>query len=140
MQKIIKYTILFVLGTYVLVGIIGYTTFSSNINILSNTETSNGIILIAYGYTLDGMKRLYPALVLLVSMLLLLFVNPFQSIATMCFSVIISQPFNIKPAKDSLANFFKRSSEISSNKSGESDLMHLIYVLCKGNNNLLNNL
>lgn len=66
MKKIISRTILFVLVTYVIIGIIGYATFSSNLNILSDVNISNGIILVAYGYNLDGTTRAYPMLVLIV--------------------------------------------------------------------------
>jgi hypothetical protein len=51
----------------VFVGIIGYATFSENIDILSNTSISNGIILTAYGYTFSGEKRPYSIAVLIVS-------------------------------------------------------------------------
>ena len=69
MKTIISRTILFVLVTYVIIGVLGYATFSSNLGILSDVNISNGIILVAYGYTLDGAKRAYPMLVLLVSLI-----------------------------------------------------------------------
>lgn len=67
MNKIIKSTILFVLSTYVFVGIIGYATFSSNLDLLSNPKISNGIILLAYGHSLEGSQRGFPFLVVIVN-------------------------------------------------------------------------
>ena len=66
METIVRWTIGFVLITYVFVGLIGYATFSSNLDILSNVDISNGVILIAYGYTLQGFKRTYPIIVIIV--------------------------------------------------------------------------
>jgi len=65
----VRWTILFVLITYVIVGMIGYATFSSNLNILNNVDISNGVILIAYGYTLEGIRRTYPVAVIIVKSL-----------------------------------------------------------------------
>lgn len=78
MTKIVKFTITFVFVTYIFVGIIGYATYSANINILSNTSISNGIILTAYGYTLSGERRPYSIAVLIVSFSNLLFDVNFQ--------------------------------------------------------------
>jgi len=66
MKKIITLTISFVLIAYSCVGLLGYATFSSNLDILSDVDISNGIILIAYGYTLDGIRRSYPYVVIIV--------------------------------------------------------------------------
>jgi len=115
METIVRWTIGFVLITYVFVGLIGYATFSSNLDILSNVDISNGVILIAYGYTLQGFKRTYPIIVII-------------CIISMCMSLVIAQPFNIKPAKDGLTNLFKPRSNASRDRSNESSFQRFIYV------------
>jgi len=115
METIVRWTILFVLITYVIVGMIGYATFSSNLNILNNVDISNGVILIAYGYTLEGIRRTYPVAVII-------------CIVSVCMSLIIAQPFNIKPAKDGLTNLFKPHSNASRDRSNESGLQRFINV------------
>ena len=67
MEKVIIWTVGFVLITYLVVGIMGYATFSSNISILNDTDISNGIILISYGYTLGGVSQQYSSMVVIVS-------------------------------------------------------------------------
>jgi len=117
MKKIITWTILFVLIAYSIVGILGYATFAGNLSILSDVKISNGIILIAYGYTLDGVRRAYPYAVII-------------CIITMFLSVVISQPYNIKPSKDSLRSFFKSKAGINpEEKSEESSVKRFLYVL-----------
>jgi len=108
---------LFVLISYSFVGILGYATFAGNLEILSDVKISNGIILKAYGYTLDGVRRAYPYAVTI-------------CIITMYLSVVISQPYNVKPSKDSLCSFLKsKAGSGAEEKSDESFIERLIYVL-----------
>ena len=48
---------------------------------------------------------------------------------TMSISIVISQPFNLKPAKDGLRNFLTSASRNSKNEVVESDLERYIYVI-----------
>jgi len=89
MKKVVTGTLLFTIIAYLTVGLIGYATFSSNINILSGENYANSVITVAYGYTLEGVPQPYPFIILF-------------NMITMCASIIISQPFNIKPSKDAL--------------------------------------
>ena len=49
----------------------------------------------------------------------------------MCMSLVIAQPFNIKPAKDGLTNLFKPRSNASRDRSNESSFQRFIYVSSK---------
>ena len=48
---------------------------------------------------------------------------------TMSISIVISQPFNLKPAKDGLRNFLTSASKNSKNEVAESDQERYIYVI-----------
>jgi len=104
------------------VGLIGYITFSANIDILNDQNYANSVIIVAYGYTLEGVPNPYPLLISI-------------NMIAMCASIIISQPFNIKPAKDTLQSSFRtifkklglRKSD--SPEDPESAFEHCAYVL-----------
>jgi len=70
MTTVIRLTIITVLFGYVFIGLLGYATFANNLDVLFDSEKSNGIILIAYGYNLLGGKRAYPTLVVIVRIFL----------------------------------------------------------------------
>jgi len=115
MQRILKWTFLFVFVTHLIIGLIGYATFSSNISLLSEVHTANGIILLAYRYNLNGTLRSFPPLVLM-------------GMLMMTFSIIISQPFNIRPAKEGLKSFVKTLLKIPQEEKVESFLERFLFV------------
>jgi len=50
---------------------------------------------------------------------------------TVAMSIIISQPFNLFPAKSSLRNFFKPKARASRDKSRESTFERFAYSISK---------
>lgn len=89
MKTVIIWTMIFTIVSYTVVGILGFATFSANLDIINNANYANGVILVAYGYDLAGKYIGYPGIIMI-------------SMITTCFSILISQSFNLKPAKDSL--------------------------------------
>jgi len=89
MKTVIIWTMIFTIISYTVVGILGYATFSANLNIIDEANYANGVILVAYGYDIAGKYVGYNGLIMI-------------SMITTCFSILISQSFNLKPAKDSL--------------------------------------
>jgi len=69
MIRVINWATLFVFISYVLIGILGYTTFASNLSILHDPSKANGLLIVAYGYNLNGSVRAYPIIVVIVSVI-----------------------------------------------------------------------
>jgi len=115
MIRVINWATLFVFISYVLIGILGYTTFASNLSILHDPSKANGLLIVAYGYNLNGSVRAYPIIVV-IGMLL------------MALAVIISQPFNIRPAKASFRNIFRPFDKASKDQNAETPVERYLYT------------
>ena len=66
MRKVVFRTICLVFLTYVTVGTFGYITFANNMEPLQDVTKANGVVLLAYGFDIDGVARTYPVLVTIV--------------------------------------------------------------------------
>jgi amino acid permease len=121
MKTVIIWTMIFTIVSYTIVGILGFATFSANIDILNDQNYANGVILVAYGYTIQGIQTVYPTLIMI-------------SMMTTCFSILISQSFNLKPAKDSLRSSMRtllkkvKLTESDSENDPETMVEQFIYV------------
>ena len=61
-------TIIIVFVTYLIVGSVGYVTFSNQLlmNNLQDVNKANGVVLLAYGFDAQGNRIDYPILVVIV--------------------------------------------------------------------------
>jgi len=73
MTRVINWATFFVFVSYATIGILGYTTFASNLSILHDTSKANGLLIVAYGYSLNGYPRTYPIVVVMVIFLIYTF-------------------------------------------------------------------
>ncbi len=68
MRKVVLRTIIIVFVTYLIVGSVGYVTFSNQLlmNNLQDVNKANGVVLLAYGFNAQGDRIDYPILVVIV--------------------------------------------------------------------------
>jgi amino acid permease len=68
MRKVVLRTIIIVFIIYLIVGSVGYVTFSNHLLMqnLQNVDKANGVVLLAYGFNAQGERIDYPILVVIV--------------------------------------------------------------------------
>jgi len=120
MRKVVLRTIIIVFVTYLIVGSVGYVTFSNQLlmNNLQDINKANGVVLLAYGFDTEGNSIQYPILVVI-------------CILMMCMAIIVAEPLNVKPAKDGLKDIFwpRRSDENGQPiETNESMCAHFLLV------------
>ena len=73
MKTVVRTTSTCVFILYALVAIFGYITFAMNLYPLEDPAGANGLILVAYGYDLQGNLLSYPPVVIGVILIILEF-------------------------------------------------------------------
>lgn len=115
MIRVLKWSVLTAAICYIIVGVLGYLTFAANLKNLHDISRGNGILLVAYGFTIQGFPRAYPKFVVVGTI-------------GMSLAVIISQAFNIRPAKASLRNLFRPFDNASRDKNEETPIERYFYA------------
>jgi len=115
MIRVLKWSVFTAFLCYIIVGSLGYLTFAANLTNLHDISRGNGILLVAYGWTIEGIPRAYPKFVV------------FGTVG-MSLAVIISQAFNIRPAKASLRNLFRPFNNASRDKNAETPFERYFYA------------
>ncbi len=115
MIRVLKWGVFTAGCCYMIVGVLGYLTFAANLTNLHDLNRGNGILLVAYGFTIEGFPRAYPKFVVVGTI-------------GMSMGVIISQAFNIRPAKASLRNIFRPLDNASRDKNEETPFERHLYT------------
>jgi len=115
MIRVLKWGVLTAGTCYMIVGVLGYLTFAANLTNLHDISRGNGILLVAYGFSIEGLPRAYPKFVVVGTI-------------GMSLAVIISQAFNIRPAKHSLRNMFRPLNNASRDKNSETPFERHLYT------------